>query len=185
MLEWEALELVRKVTRSAVVGFAEQTDSPVVVDTSKRPLDAAVLAGLEDISHYVLHIVRDPRAVVYSWRRKKTFTAEGRTREMGTRGLASTVRRWTENSVSAERLRQRLPASRWMYMAYEDFAEEPRTWVDRIVSFVGEDGQGPFLDERTVSLNPNHIVVGNPSPVHHRPRHHPHRRRMAAFDASA
>lgn len=161
--DWESLELVREATRSAVEAFAEVTDSPVVVDTSKRPLDAAVLAGMDDISHYVLHIVRDPRAVVHSWRRKKTFTAEGRTREMGTRGLASTVRRWSENSVSAEHLRRKLPSSRWMYMAYEDFAAEPRAWVDRIVSFVGEDGRGPFLDERTVLLNPNHIVVGNPS----------------------
>src|SRR5680860_1905155 len=40
---------------------------------------------------------------------------------------------------------------------------EPRLWIDRIVSFVGEHGRGPFTDDHHVLLRPNHIVVGNPN----------------------
>ena len=160
---WPALRTVRAVTSSACTSLAAATGSRVVVDISKRPVDAAVLAGGPDIDHFVLHLVRDPRAVVHSWRRAKTFTAGGQTRTMGTRGLASTVRRWSGNSLSAEALRRRLPPSRWLYMRYEDLAAEPRASVARIVDFLGEAGAPPFVDEHTVLLRPNHIVAGNPS----------------------
>jgi hypothetical protein len=160
---WPALRTVRAVSRSACTSLAEATGSRVVVDISKRPVDAAVLAGVPDIDHFVLHLVRDPRAVVHSWRRAKTFTAGGRTRTMGTRGLASTVRRWGGNALSAEALRRRLPPSRWLRMRYEELAGEPRASIGRIVDFLGEAGTPPFVDEHTVLLRPNHIVAGNPS----------------------
>lgn len=160
---WPAMGLVRDVTGTACTTLAEVTGSHVVVDTSKRPVDAAVLAGVPQVDHYVLHIVRDPRAVVHSWRRAKTFTAAGETRTMGTRSLASTVRRWTGNSLWAEALRRRVPGTRWMHIRYEDLAAAPRAAIEEIVSFLGETGAAPFVDERTVLLGANHIVAGNPS----------------------
>lgn len=161
--DWAALQVVRLATASACAALAETTGARVLVDISKRPIDAAVLASVEDIDHYVLHIVRDPRAVVHSWRRAKTFTTRGTTRTMGTRSLLSTVRRWTGNSLSAELLRRRLPPSRWLHLRYEDFAADPRPTVDRILAFLGESGDAPFLDQTTVLLHPSHIVAGNPS----------------------
>jgi hypothetical protein len=135
----------------------------VIVDTSKRPQDAAVFAGLEDVDHYVLHLVRDPRAVVHSWRRAKTFSVDGQTRTMGTRSLPSTVRRWVDNCLSAEVLRRRLPRDRWLFLSYEDFARDPQPAAESIMSLVGESGHPPFQDRDTVLLHPNHIVAGNPS----------------------
>lgn len=160
---WPALRTVRAATASACTALAEATGSRVVVDISKRPVDAAVLAGAREIDHFVLHLVRDPRAVVHSWRRAKTFTVGGQTRTMGTRGLASTVRRWTGNAVFAEALRRRVPPSRWLYLRYEDLTSEPRSSLARIIGFVGEAGTPPLLDDHTVLLGPNHIVAGNPS----------------------
>lgn len=161
--EWDSLGVVRGMLGAAVRSFAEVAGARVVVDTSKRPVDAAVLAGLDDVDLYVLHMVRDPRAVVHSWRRAKTFTRGGRTHTMGTRRLPATVRRWLGSSMSAEALRLQLPADRWMRIRYEDFAASPRDMIRRIISFVGEDGEAPFTDDRTVQLGPNHIVSGNPS----------------------
>lgn len=161
--DWPALELVRQATGTALTAFAAVSRADVVVDTSKRPLDAAVIAGLPDVEHYVVHLVRDPRAVVHSWRRSKSFTAAGRTRTMGTRGMAPTVRRWLDNCLTAEALRRRLPPARWLHLRYEDFAADPRGCVEAIVALVGAQGAAPFLDDHTVVLHPNHIVAGNPS----------------------
>ena len=161
--DWAPLRLVRRVTGEACEALVETTGARVVVDTSKRPVDAAVLAGTPGVDLYVLHLVRDPRAVVHSWRRAKQFTAGGRTNTMGTRGLASTVRRWTSNCMWAEALRRRLPDSRWLSMRYEDFAAAPRAQVERILAHLGESGPAPFVDDHTVTLRPNHIVAGNPS----------------------
>src|SRR5437870_2816755 len=80
------------------------------VDGSKRPQDAAVLAGTEGIDHYVLHMVRDPGAVAFSWgRRDKTIRVAGGERPMGTRGLLSSLITWTENSLGAAVLRRQVP----------------------------------------------------------------------------
>jgi hypothetical protein len=160
---WPALDLVRTATGDAVRAFAEVTGARVVVDTSKRPQDAAVFAMLAGVEHYVLHIVRDPRGVVYSWRRRKSFRSDRGTHTMGTRSLPSSVRAWLFNSVGAELLRRRVPETRWLHLRYEDFAANPRRSVESIMRFLGEDAMPPFEDDHSVALHPNHIVAGNPS----------------------
>lgn len=160
---WEALRLVRQVTGGACAALAATTDARVLVDTSKRPADTAVLAGVPGIDLYVLHLVRDPRAVVHSWRRAKEYTAAGQTGTIGTRGLAATVRRWTSNGLWAEALRRQMPPSRWLFLRYEDFVARPRPAVERILAHVHEAGPAPFTDDHTVALHPNHIVAGNPN----------------------
>lgn len=161
--QWPELRLVRDNVGVACRTLAATTGAAVIVDTSKRPLDAAVMAGIPGIDTYVLHVVRDARAVVHSWRRAKSFTTAGATHTMGTRGLTSTVRRWTGNAVYAELLRRRIPADRWMHLRYEDFAARPRESVESILDFLGESGEAPFPDAHTARLHPNHIVAGNPS----------------------
>jgi hypothetical protein len=161
--DWPALQTVRAVSARLLPAIADVTGSRVIVDSSKRAQDAAVLAGLDGIDHYVLHMVRDPRAVVFSWQRRKTIRVAVETRDMATRGLLSSVLRWTENSLGAELLRRRIPRDRWMFLRYEDFAAAPRATVARIIEFLGEQADPPFLDDRNVVLGQNHTVAGNPN----------------------
>lgn len=149
--------------REALAEFVAVTGAHVVVDTSKRAEDAAVLSALRGVDQYVLHLVRDPRAVVHSWRRHKSFSAGGSVRTMGTRRLPSSVRRWTDNCLSTELLLRRLPSSHWQRVRYEDFAHQPRAAVDRVLAMLDEPGVAPFEDEHTVRLRASHIVAGNPS----------------------
>ena len=162
--DWAALQRLRAVTAQLLPAVADATGSRVIVDSSKRAQDAAVLAGLDGIEHYVLHIVRDPGAVVFSWQRQdKVIRTAGDERPMATRGLLPSVARWTENCLGAELLRHHGPADRWMFVRYEDFAAEPRAVVGRILTFLGEDSPPPFVDENTVVLGQNHTVAGNPN----------------------
>ena len=162
--DWRPLEPIRTVTAQLVAALSEVTGARVVVDSSKRAQDAAVLAGLPDVDHYVLHMVRDPRAVVFSWgRRDKTIRVAGGTRAMGSRGLLSSVSRWLENGLGAAALRPHVPADRWMFLRYEDFVAEPRAAVARILAFLGEDAPSPFVDDDSVVLEVNHTVAGNPN----------------------
>ena len=162
--DWRPLEPVRSVTAQLVRAVAEATGARVVVDSSKRAQDAAVLAGLPDVDHYVLHMVRDPRAVAFSWgKRDKTIRVAGGTRPMGSRGLLSSVSRWLENGLGAAALRPHVPADRWMFLRYEDFAAQPRASISRILTFLGEDAASPFVDDDTVVLDMNHTVAGNPN----------------------
>jgi len=166
-VDWPPLEPIRTVTAQLVQAIAEVTGARVVVDSSKRAQDAAVLAGLPDVDHYVLHMVRDPRAVAFSWgRRDKTIRVAEGTRAMGSRGLLSSVSRWMENGLGADTLRPHVPSDRWMFLRYEDFAAQPRASISRILAFLGEDSASPFDDDHSAVLDVNHTVAGNPNRFH-------------------
>jgi hypothetical protein len=161
---WPPLEPLRDATGRLVRAVAEETGARVVVDSSKRAQDAALLAGLDDVDHYVLHMVRDPAAVAFSWgKRDKTIRVAEGTRAMGTRGLLSSITRWTENSLGAAVLRRHVPPERWLFLRYEDFATQPRASLARILAFLGEESEPPFVDDETVVLGVNHTVAGNPN----------------------
>lgn len=161
---WAPLDHVRAGTAELISAIADVTGTDVVVDSSKRAQDAAVLAGLREVDHYVLHMVRDPGAVAFSWqRRDKVLRVAGGTRPMATRRLLPSVARWTENCLSAEALRRQVPPERWLFLRYEEFAADPRGSVDRIIAFLGRSAGSPFEDASSIVLGPNHTVAGNPN----------------------
>jgi hypothetical protein len=161
-VSWPALEQYTALISRMYRLIGEATGARVVVDTSKRPQDAAVLARVPSVDHYVIHVVRDPRAVAYSWTRvKKVPEGIGEHPMAQMRPLGSAVR-WMENGVGAELLRRRFAAERWCSLRYEDFARQPRDWVDRLLAFLGEhSAANPMTGERSVNLQLCHTVAGN------------------------
>ena len=160
---WAAMARMRAVTADVCSALAEVIGSPMIVDASKAAHEAALLAAVDRIDHYVLHVVRDPRAVAYSWRRAKPLPISGGTTTMATRGLLASVGRWTENRLGAELLRRYVPHDRWLFLRYEDFVAAPRISVDRVLAFVGVGTERPFVSDDTVVLGTNHTVSGNPN----------------------
>lgn len=154
---------VTRATVSVLDALFEVTGAHTIVDASKRPQEAALLAASGAFDHFVVHIVRDPRAVVYSWRRVKPLPAETGRSAMGTRSQRRTLMRWVENAVGAELLRRHVPADRWLFVRYEDFAARPRETVRRILDLLEESAEPPFIADDTVSLGTNHNLSGNPN----------------------
>lgn len=158
-----AVGAVTAATTGMIDALFEVTGATTLVDGSKRPQEAAVLAASGAYDHYVVHIVRDPRAVVWSWQRVKPLPASTGRTAMGTRSQRRTLMRWVENAVGAEVLRRHVPADRWLFVRYEDFAARPRGTVEDILRFLGSDAPAPFTSEDTVQLGPNHNLSGNPN----------------------
>jgi hypothetical protein len=161
---WPALQRYVAAQGALLEAIGEATGARVVVDSSKRPQDAVVASLAPGIEHYVLHLVRDPRAVAHSWsRRKSDIGPSGSPTQMGTKRPVRSALRWLENNAGAELVRRRTVRSRWMRLRYEEFALRPRETMQEVCRFLGEDPAGlPFEDERTVSLSVNHTVSGNP-----------------------
>jgi hypothetical protein len=57
--------------------ISRHSGARVIVDSSKGPVDAAVLGAVQGITPYYVHLVRDPRAVIHSWSRKKAADPTG------------------------------------------------------------------------------------------------------------
>jgi hypothetical protein len=160
---WAALRCTRDVTARLCTSLAEITGSRLIVDTSKLAHQAALLEGAAEIDHLVLHIVRDPRAVAFSWRRPKPLPVSNGQTTMATQGTRTSVGFWTENCVGAELLRRHVPAHRWLFLRYEDFVASPKSHIDRVLDFLSVPGEAPFVSGDAVRLGTNHTLAGNPN----------------------
>lgn len=121
-----------------------------LVDSSKSPLYAAFLRRLPTIDLRVVHIVRDPRATVYSHLRRHSF------------GYGETFKLslwWLRSNVAIEKLgRSGVPYTR---IRYEDFVEDPARSLYQITDALGLPRSRLPIEGRVARLSKKHIISGN------------------------
>lgn len=152
-----------EVMASVYRAIGEVAGVSTVLDTSKTPMVAWVLSGRSDIDLRILHVTRDPRAVAYSWHRKKTDPAKGR--EMHEGGTVIVSLRWLAwNGLAAALWERPKAGAPYLQVRYEDLTSSPRTVLDRICDWLGEPPSGDALvDDRGQYISaPAHTVAGNP-----------------------
>lgn len=148
-------------------GIIAESGARVIVDVSKIPSYACMLDTLPDVELYVLHMVRDPRAVAFSWGRRKKQPDKGPDAFMQCQGLLKSTAFWDMWNLACERFWGD-QNGRYMLLRYEDFVEHPRESVHRIMRMVGHgDAATPFCGEREVELRSGHTVSGNPVRFRH------------------
>ena len=163
----DALDAYVLATARVYRAIAEVTGARVVVDSSKRQADAAVLPLLPGISPHFVHLVRDPRAVAYSWRRSKPYPGEGPNDELHQTQVLNCARNWLSVNAMTGLVRGSVGAGRSLRIRYEDFVMRPRETLARIAEMVGAGPVSmPFLDDRTARLGTNHTAGGNPDRLH-------------------
>ena len=141
--------------------IAAASASRVVVDSSKLPSYAHLIAGLPGIDLRVVHLIRDPRGAAHSWSSRKVLADGARRPHMEQMGPLKSAALWDVWNLAATRLLD--GRDRYLRLRYEDFVADPAGSVRRILSLVGMDGARlPFDAEGVVSLSPNHMVAGNP-----------------------
>lgn len=152
---WEGA--ARQYARVAALSGAE-----VIVDSSKAVPFGRALSLAPGLDVRVVHLVRDARAVAYSWRRLKLAPDRFHARHMARRepGLASLM--WLASNLGAESL-LRPVAARWLRLRYEDLVARPRESVERVLRLATDRPvAAPFVGERTVRFRATHSVAGNP-----------------------
>jgi hypothetical protein len=133
---------------------AEVTGARVIVDTSKRSGDAAALLLMPDVEPFFVHLVRDPRAVAYSWARRQ---------EAG-HGPVATSRDWMAFNVLDEAIRRRAGRGRSIRLRCEDLVAEPTASLRSVARLVDEKPEKlPLRGDHQAVLGVNHGVMGNPS----------------------
>lgn len=137
------------------------TGSRLILDASKWPMYGAMVSRLPSVELYILHLMRDPRAVAFSFTRTKVKPGE---LFIPPQSVAKTMGYWLAVNPAVERFWNAESNPRYMRMTYESFIRSPRASLERILSFVGEpDLPLPLREERTVSVTPAHSVAGNES----------------------
>ena len=143
--------------------IALHSKDAIIVDSSKVPSHLFVLLNLKEVDLRVVHLVRDPRAVVYSWRKrkKKELADLSGKAYMDQRSIGQSLARWAIENQFTEWFGRR--AGRYTLLRYEDFVKDPFTQMSNALANIGFANYLPTpLKSRELSLNPTHSIGGNP-----------------------
>jgi hypothetical protein len=141
------------VTKAVYDVVLDRSDSEMVVDSSKYPAEAAALLGREDLDVKVLHVVRDPRATAFSYRKDKSYVTR--------MGAVRSTAYWSAVNAASDLLALR-GGDRYLRVRHEDFGRDPAGVIAAIQRFAGLDAPNPVTGENRVRLGINHTVTGNP-----------------------
>ncbi|MGB4834796.1 MAG: sulfotransferase [Nostocoides sp.] len=156
----EAPQELSAVLAPLYAAISAVSGKSVVIDSSKLPTYAALLAGTPGLDVDVVHLVRDPRAAAFSWQRKKAKNDQGGLMER--RGVVKSATLWTAWNAGLERAWRGSP--RYVRLRYESFATHPRQSLQVLADALALTGVDALVDEQgRVDLPTNHTVAGNPA----------------------
>jgi len=140
----------------------EQAGNPEVLIESSKHLSTAALLSLDPtLDVRVLHLVRDPRGVAYSWT-KKVKRPEAEDDYMPTYKPTRTAGRWLTDNIGFEILNRNLKS---VIVRYEDFLKTPSKSIESVVELLDLDNpvELDFIDGANATINSQmHSVAGNP-----------------------
>jgi hypothetical protein len=143
-------------------GIGAVTGADVVVDSSKGPHDAYVISKFTELDLFVIHLVRDPRGVAYSWARR-TWHPDKPTGFFEQRQASEVAIRWLTRNAITEMLLARRLGPRYMRLRYEDFVRRPDETIAHISTMCADRRLALPVSGDAISLGRNHSVGGNPS----------------------
>lgn len=148
--------------------IADEAGARVVVDSSNIATNALLLRHVPGVDVRLVHLIRDSRGVVNSWRKQVPRpgpTDQVHGDQMPTYGVAGACLRYDGYNVVATWLRDfGVP---YLRMRYEDLVEDPDTQLARALQLAGLDPAAcPRVGHR-VELGPHHSIDGNPSRLRH------------------
>jgi len=153
----------KQILENLYKAISKVSGSEVLIDSSKSAPHAFVLSEIPAIDLNVVHLVRDSRAVVYSWQRKKKrpeiHWKEEYMPRLGTlRGTAE----WILDNWLISLLKNRV--SKYKLINYEALTGSPKDSIESIGKWLGieKPDLNFFVNDRVVYLGVNHTVSGNP-----------------------
>lgn len=142
---------------------AQVSGARVIVDASKHASLAACLRRRYGTGMRLLHVVRDPRAVAYSWGKRlprPSASAASSEPEMARCSPGRAAVRWMAQNAYLDALARRgVPTLR---VRYEDFVADPGGEFGRIAAFAGYEGRPPDPGEERLPAAEGHAISGNP-----------------------
>ncbi|GAA2336518.1 sulfotransferase [Dactylosporangium salmoneum] len=146
--------------------IATVSGARAIVDSSKFPSYLTALLQSPGLDVRVAHIVRDPRAVAYSWQRHRHDPDAPGDARMPRMHPGFTALYWSAWNLATERIARRsgLP---YLRFRYEDLIADPGGTLRAITDLGGVPAaEVPVTDAGEVFVPRTHQVSGNPMRMH-------------------
>jgi hypothetical protein len=134
-----------------------------IVETSKDPNFALLLTRMSANDVRIIHLVRDSRAVAYSWTRNKQMPSPiGGQKFMPQFRPAASAASWLVSNAAFHALA--IQHSRYIRITYEKFVEDPVGTLRELSDFAEQSLVLPAtqMAGNRVRLGDHHIFSGNP-----------------------
>lgn len=141
--------------------IADVSGAQVIVDSTKIPSYAFLLHRIAALDLRFVHLVRDSRGVVHSWRKLvERPDAAGAPDLMIRYSPATSSVRYDLYNATADLVRRTdMP---YLRLRYEDLVADPAARLAGVLEFGGLPPDVGFLGDETATLGPSHTVDGNP-----------------------
>jgi hypothetical protein len=149
--------------RRIYLAIHEMTGCNVIVDSSKDVSTLYLLSEMDDVRIRVLHLVRDSRAVAYSWTREKVrLHVVDQVTYMPRYSPQRSAADWMYRNALIEMARGRTDG--YMRLRYEDLVADPLGVTERIARFIDLAGADlRFIEESELKFtHVSHTIAGNP-----------------------
>lgn len=158
----DSADLVAKL-QSLYQAIQSVNGARVVVDSSKNHMQALALSMMTDVELYMLHLVRDPRGVIYSWQKTKPSIGTGDREYMVRNSVWKSVLKWNSRNLYPSLL-PHPPTAHYHRLRYEDFIANPRSALQQLLEWIGEKSDLSFVHgQNEVELAAHQCTInGNP-----------------------
>jgi hypothetical protein len=160
----QRFEAYTALLQKLYTAIARASGKPVVVDASKFDASGFILSQMPGVELHVLHLVRDSRAVAFSWQRRKMHRlGDGLEHPQLRRTPARAALEWLKLNLFGELMYWY--AASYQRIRYEDFIRDPQGTAESILKQIGEaDADLSFISSTSVKITAQtHTVAGNPN----------------------
>ncbi len=157
-------QFINNIYTNLYTAILETVNKEFIIDSSKQPVFAHILKDNPNLELYILHLIRDPRAVAYSWQKKKVRPEiKNKVEYMPRYSPIRTAISWNVvNKICFDLSKEE--NLKYMLIRYEDLVSNLKEILNKIYSLLSLENnfKDLFLDEKTIFLSKNHTVAGNP-----------------------
>lgn len=157
----EDMRVYSQAFSAAYLGVAKVSNAKVIVDSTKYPMHGWILRLIPLLAVSVLLLVRDPRAVAFSWARRRVRPeVHWEERLMPQYTVLRSAFAWNLSNSLTRGLRKL--GLRYREQRYEDFVAEPVRELAAIASFALNEPAELPTDILEVQPHIPHTIAGNP-----------------------
>ena len=158
---WAAAREYGRWHEKVIRGINKVSGARVIVDSSKTPAHGLALTEVEGLDVHVVHLVRDSRAVAYSFMRHKAGPGpDGKHVKMPKHSPMRSAKQWVRINEQARALEGR--AESYLRLHYEDFVAQPAESLRQIMAPLGMSPPLDFLADTAAHIPKGHSAAGNP-----------------------
>jgi hypothetical protein len=159
-----SLKIYANHIKNIYLNILTNTNKTIIIDSTKYTSYGYMLKFIKNIDFHIIHLIRDPRAVAYSW--SKIKVRENRINEkeyMPRKSILRTTITYLMSYVFAK-IYFKNKKYKYTILRYEDFIKDPEYFIEKIMNrYKTNTPDSLFPCKNSVNLNTiSHTITGNP-----------------------